>query len=121
MRRSFCSLRVSLIGVFLLLFFALSFNAYACLIPIYGSVPMTAGPTCPAEDEQTSWQFCDTFKTLGFNGDNTDNGISPFAGAEAALSSVSEPVNCPGLPERRVQYRLPPPLETLLKTTVLRI
>ncbi len=41
------------------LFFALSFNAYACLLPMNGS---TAGMGCSTSDEQ---QFCDTFKTLG--------------------------------------------------------
>ena len=41
------------------LFFALSFNAYACLLPINGT---TAGMGCSSSDEQ---QFCDVFKTLG--------------------------------------------------------
>ena len=41
------------------LFFALSFNAYACLLPINGT---TTGMGCSSSDEQ---QFCDVFKTLG--------------------------------------------------------
>jgi hypothetical protein len=41
------------------LFFALSFNAYACLLPMNGS---TAGMGCSTSDER---QFCDAFKTLG--------------------------------------------------------
>lgn len=40
------------------LFFALSFNAYACLLPMNG----TTGMECSSSDEQ---QFCDVFKTLG--------------------------------------------------------
>ena len=121
MRRSLHRFRISLTSVSLLLFFALSFNAYACLIPLYGSAPKTMGATCPAEDEQTSWRFCDTFKTLGFNGDNADHWISPLAGTESAFTSVSDPINRLALSERVVQYSLRPPLDTLLKTTVLRI
>ena len=41
------------------LFFALSFNAYACLLPMNG---ITAGMGCSTSDEQ---QYCDAFKTLG--------------------------------------------------------
>lgn len=41
------------------LFFALSFNANACLLPMNGT---TAGMGCSTSDEQ---QFCDVFKTLG--------------------------------------------------------
>ena len=41
------------------LFFTLSSNAYACLLPMNGT---TAGMGCSSSDEQ---QFCDVFKTLG--------------------------------------------------------
>jgi hypothetical protein len=41
-----------------LLFFALSLNAYACLLPMNG---MAAGMGCSTSDEQ---QYCDAFKTL---------------------------------------------------------
>ncbi|MBY0247473.1 MAG: hypothetical protein K2Q17_07385 [Nitrospiraceae bacterium] len=41
------------------LFFALSFNAHACLLPMNGT---TAGMGCSTSDEH---QFCDAFKTLG--------------------------------------------------------
>src|SRR5262245_34876286 len=41
------------------LFFTLSLNAYACLLPMNGN---TAGMGCSTSDEQ---QYCDTFKTLG--------------------------------------------------------
>jgi hypothetical protein len=47
------------------LFFALSFNAYACLVPVNGvtAIPMANGCTTP--DEQPVSQYCDAFKTLG--------------------------------------------------------
>jgi hypothetical protein len=41
------------------LFFAFSFNAYACLMPVNG---VAAGMGCSTSDEQ---QYCDAFKTLG--------------------------------------------------------
>jgi hypothetical protein len=46
------------------LFFALSFNAYACLLPVNGvtAAPMENG--CSTPDEQPVSQYCDTFKTL---------------------------------------------------------
>ncbi|HSL02426.1 MAG TPA: hypothetical protein VK901_02645 [Nitrospiraceae bacterium] len=48
-----------------LLFFALSFNAYACLLPVNGvaAAPMSNG--CSTPDEQPVSQYCDAFKTLG--------------------------------------------------------
>ena len=41
------------------LFFALSSNAYACLLPMNGTA---AGMNCSTSDEH---QFCDAFKTVG--------------------------------------------------------
>src|SRR3954468_9225642 len=42
-----------------ILFFTLSSNAYACLLPMNGT---TAGMNCSTSDEH---QFCDAFKTVG--------------------------------------------------------
>ena len=47
------------------LFFALSFNAYACLLPVNGVTPETMATGCATPDEQPAPQYCDTFKTLG--------------------------------------------------------
>ena len=47
------------------LFFALSFNAYACLLPVNGVTAGTMGNGCSTPDEQPVSQFCDAFKTLG--------------------------------------------------------
>ncbi len=54
-----------LAGTLIVLFFALSFNAYACLLPVNGvaAAPMSNG--CSTPDEQPVSQFCDVFKTLG--------------------------------------------------------
>ena len=46
------------------LFFALSFNAYACLLPVNGVTPAAMGNDCSTPDEQPVKQYCDAFKTL---------------------------------------------------------
>ena len=47
------------------LFFALSFNAYACFLPVNGVPTAAMGNGCSTPDEQPVYQFCDAFKTLG--------------------------------------------------------
>ena len=46
------------------LFFALSFNAYACLLPVNGVTAAAMGNGCSTPDEQPVNQYCDVFKTL---------------------------------------------------------
>ena len=54
-----------LAGSLIVLFFTLSFNAYACLLPVTG-VPVPAMANgCSTPEEQPGYQFCDAFKTLG--------------------------------------------------------
>ena len=52
------ALRPRLAVLLVFLFFALSVNAYACLLPMNG---ITSGMGCSTSDEQ---QYCDAFKTL---------------------------------------------------------
>jgi hypothetical protein len=47
------------------LFFALSFNAYACLLPVNGITAAAMGNGCSTPAEPPVYQFCDAFKTLG--------------------------------------------------------
>ena len=47
------------------LFLALSFNAYACLLPVNGVTPAAMANGCATPDEQPVSQYCDAFKTLG--------------------------------------------------------
>ena len=54
-----------LVGFLVLLFLGLSFNAYACLVPLYGATAATMGNGCSDSQEQPVRQFCDAFKTLG--------------------------------------------------------
>ena len=46
------------------LFFAVSFNAYACLLPVNGVTAAAMGNGCSTPDEQPVSQVCDAFKTL---------------------------------------------------------
>ena len=59
------SLRPSLAVFLIVLFFALSFNAYACLLPVNGVTASAMGNGCSTPDEQPVSQYCDAFKTLG--------------------------------------------------------
>jgi hypothetical protein len=54
-----------LAGTLIVLFFALSFYAYACLLPVNGVTASSMGDGCSTPDEQPVSQFCDAFKTLG--------------------------------------------------------
>ena len=47
------------------LFFALSVNAYACLLPVNGVAAAQMGTGCSNPEEQPVSQVCDAFKTLG--------------------------------------------------------
>ena len=54
-----------LAGALVVLFFVLSFNAYACLLPVNGVTAAAMGNGCSTPDEQPVSQYCDAFKTLG--------------------------------------------------------
>jgi hypothetical protein len=54
-----------LAGTLIVLFFSLSFNAYACLLPVNGATATSMENGCSTPEEQPVPQFCDTFKTLG--------------------------------------------------------
>lgn len=46
------------------LYFLLSFNAYACLVPLYGGMEVAPGSDCTMPQEQPARQHCDAFKSL---------------------------------------------------------
>jgi hypothetical protein len=52
------------------LFFAVSFNAYACLLPVNGVTVAAMDNGCSTSDEQPAFQFCDAVKTLGVHSAN---------------------------------------------------
>jgi len=112
-----------LAGTLIVLFFALSFNAYACLLPVNGVTVGAMGNGCSTPDEQPVSQFCDTFKTLGVQSadklhlENDCQTICPEDTASLALL-----VLLPSHNSRLSDHpTVSPPLDLLLKISVLRI
>lgn len=60
MRSSSKLLPVFLIGLFL----TFSFNAYACVVPVFSKMQMTQASDCTKPGKEPVSQFCDGFKTL---------------------------------------------------------
>ena len=54
-----------LAGILFVLFIALSFNAYACFLPVNGVTAAAMNNGCSTPDEQPISQYCDAVKTLG--------------------------------------------------------
>ena len=104
-------------------FFALSFNAYACLLPVNGAVASAMGDGCSTPDEQPVFQFCDAFKTLGVQSAdklplNSDcQALCPENTASLALLGIHTS------PSSRLSDHpaVSPPQDLLLKISVLRI
>lgn len=58
--------RAPLIAVTLaVVYLLLSFNAFACLLPLYSNVPVAKGTDCAMPQEQPVRDACDAFKALG--------------------------------------------------------
>ncbi len=47
------------------IYFLLAFNAYACLVPLYGDVQAAKGSDCAMPKEQPARDACDAFKAIG--------------------------------------------------------
>lgn len=105
------------------LFFALSFNAYACLLPVNGVTPAAMANGCATPDEQPVSQYCDVFKTLGVQSAdklsvNSDcQALCPEDTASLALlaSLISHSSRLSD------HSAVSPPQDLLLKISVLRI
>ena len=107
----------------IVLFLALSFNAYACLLPVNGVTAGAMGNGCSTPDEQPIYQFCDAFKTLGVQAAdklplNSDyQALCPEDTASLALLVILTPYNSRSSDHPTVS----PPQDLLLKISVLRI
>jgi len=117
--RSFSILACTLVA----LFFALSFNAYACLLPVNGAPVAAMGNGCSTPDEQPVYQFCDAFKTLGVQSadklhlDSNYQTICPEDTASLALLAIFASSS-----SRMSDHPIVgPPQDLLLKISVLRI
>jgi hypothetical protein len=112
-----------LAGTLVVLFFVLSFNAYACLLPMNGVTAGAMGNGCSTPDEQPVSQYCDTLKTLGvqsadkllFNSDC--QALCPEDTASLAFLVIHTS------PSSRLSDHpaVSPPQDLLLKISVLRI
>jgi hypothetical protein len=105
------------------LFFAVSFNAYACLLPVNG-VPVAAmGDGCSTPDEQPAFQFCDAVKTLGVQSVDTHHRNTDYP------TICSEDTASLALLVKLISHNsrlsdhptVGPPQDLLLKISVLRI
>ena len=105
------------------LFFALSFNAYACLLPVNGVTAAGMGNGCSTPDEQPVSQFCDAFTTLGVQSADT---LHFNSDCQTICSEDSASLALLGIhtsPSSRLSDHptVAPPQDLLLKISVLRI
>ncbi|HJU05297.1 MAG TPA: hypothetical protein VJ692_09080 [Nitrospiraceae bacterium] len=118
-------MRKAIAIILVLLFVGLGFNAYACLIPIYGELPIGMSSNCSEPMEQPAGQFCDGFKNLGIQ-------ASPASDLHdlhsVAIDSAAFPVSTPLsfiLTADDSRWQHPPieshPLDLCSSTVVLRI
>jgi hypothetical protein len=105
------------------LFFALSFNAYACIFPVNGAPVAAMGNGCSTPDEQPVYQFCDAFKTLGVQSVDKLHPSSDYqticsedTTSLVLLAVLTSSSNC--LSDHPI---VGPPEDLLLKISVLRI
>ena len=112
-----------LAGALVVLFFALSFNAYACLLPVNGVTAAAMGNGCSTPDEQPVSQYCDAFNTLGVQSAdklplNSDcQALCPEDTASLALLVILAS-HSSRLSDHPI---VAPPQDLLLKISVLRI
>ncbi len=108
------------IVVFLLAF---SFNAYACLMPLFGVPQAAMGGGCSDPQDQPVRQFCDAFKTLSVqSADEFHLPIDYQAICSEDTASLSPLVILPSHGSRLCEHPADgSPQDLLLKTSVLRI
>src|SRR5207244_1249236 len=75
-----------LAGILFVLFIALSFNAYACLLPVNGVTLAAIENRCSTPDVRPVYEFCDAFKTFDVQSADTRhlNRASQQLGSSAA-------------------------------------
>ena len=112
-----------LAGILFVLFIVLSFNAYACLLPVNGVTAAVMGNGCSIPDEQPVNQYCAAFRTLDVqSADKLPlNRDCQTICSEDAASSVHLVILTS--PSNRLSDHptVGPPQDILLKISVLRI
>jgi hypothetical protein len=120
---SFSNARRFLTIVLVLAFFALSFNAYACVVPLFETTASGMANGCSEHNEQPVRQFCDAFTTLSIEsaGDFQQSFDYQSICAEDT-ASISCLRNFTSLVSRPYDHPAKsPPQDLLLKISVLRI
>lgn len=120
---SMSTVKLILSVTLVVLLLALSFNAYACVVPLFGTPDAAMGNGCATPDEQPVRQFCDAFKTLSVQSAaelHPSIDYQTICSEDTALLSVllSLPSHSRHLHEHPTDG---PPHDLLLKTSVLRI
>jgi len=105
------------------LFFALSFNAYACLLPVNGVSAGAMDTGCSTPEEQPVYQFCDAFKTLGVQSADKLHFTSDWQTIWSEDTASLALLGIHTSPSNRLSDHPTgaPPQELLLKISVLRI
>ena len=115
--------RTLLVSVLILLFVGLSFNAYACLLPVNGVTATAMGNGCSTLDEQPVRQFCDALKTLSVQSAvelHPTINCQTICSEDTASLSLLLSLTSPG--SRLYDHPADgPPQDLLLKISVLRI
>lgn len=106
---------VALTVIFLLSL--VTFNAYACLVPLYSS---TLDGKCPSSHAPQTPTLCDVFKTLGVESTATENGAEHCQSHLAGNFDVTESLHIQGSLLDAPEFR-PPSRDLFLKLAVLRI
>jgi hypothetical protein len=115
--------RLGLVIFLVLLFVGLSFNAYACLLPLFGTTSVSMGNGCSTPDEAPVRQFCDAFKTL-----TVQSGVELYGSHDFQIicsedsASVSQLIVLASPANRLSDHSADgPSQDLLLKISVLRI
>jgi len=104
------------------IYFLLSFNAYACLVPLYGG-QADQYSDCSMPQERAAQQYCDDFKSLAVQSVSSLQPQGHVVALQAAAVDCSPPVQ-ESLSSRNLFTRGgPPPFaqDPLALTSVLRI
>ncbi|HSQ92304.1 MAG TPA: hypothetical protein VLM19_09060 [Nitrospiraceae bacterium] len=107
----------------IVLFLVLSFNAYACLLPVNAVTPAAMANGCATPDEQPVSQYCDAFKTLGVqSADKLSLNSDCQALCPEDTASLALLVSLTSLSSRLSDHPIVGlPKDLLLKISVLRI
>jgi hypothetical protein len=105
------------------LFFALSFNAYACLLPVNGITAAAMCNGCATPDEQPVSQYCEAFTTLGVQSADTRhlNRDCQTICSEDTASLALLVIHTSPSSRLSDHPTVGPPQDLLLKISVLRI